>query len=271
MSTVTESKIIYDFDIFACEYIFDFKLFNSMPLSIGSGKKPFGIIDNPIVRMKRIRNGISKEEPYIPGSSLKGVLRTEAERFVRTIYGDTPDNVCDIFKAANEKDSEKQREREEEKENKDYKPCLICSIFGGQTIASRIKVGNAFLTNYDDKSVSTITKVSINRLTGAAASGKLYDVEYLSPAQEFSWSLRFENIELLGNPSDEHEKKILEIISYLLKIITTKGIEVGGRRSIGYGRLEVKEWYAKRYELLKDGKIKEDNVTESIKDKLLKM
>jgi CRISPR-associated RAMP protein (TIGR02581 family) len=268
MSTITTSKIIYDFDIFACEYKFDFTLFNITPLSIGSGKKPFGIIDNPIVRIKRVGNGISKEEPYIPGSSLKGVLRTEAERFVRTIYGDAPYNVCDIFKAANEKDSEKQRE---EKENKDYKPCLICSIFGGQTIASRIKVGNAFLTNYDDKSVSTITKVSINRLTGAAASGKLYDVEYISPAQEFSWSLRFENIELLGNPSDEYEKRVLEIIYYLLKIITTKGIEVGGRRSIGYGRLEVKEWYAKRYELLKDGKIKEDDVTESIKDKLLKM
>jgi|GEM_PF-855715 CRISPR-associated RAMP protein, SSO1426 family len=265
MSTVTESKIIYDFDIFACEYIFDFKLFNSTPLSICSGKNPFGIVDNPIVRMRRIRNGISKEEPYIPGSSLKGVLRTEAERFVRTIYGDTSDNVCDIFKAANEKDSEKQRE----KDNKDYKPCLICSIFGGQTIASRIKIGNAFLINYNDKAVSTITKVSINRLTGAAASGRLYDVEYLSPAQEFSWSLRFENIELLGEPSDDYERKILKIISYLLKIITTKGIEVGSKRSIGYGRLEVKEWYAKKYELLKDGKIKEDDVTESIKNKLL--
>ncbi len=287
MSNQKESnKIIHDFNEFICEYIFEFKLYNITPLSIGSGKKPFGVTDNPIVRIRRVNNGdircepsnipsfqevVNKVnngdirfEPYIPGSSLKGILRSEAERFARTIYKDDPQTVCDIFLSANEQNSEKKREES----NKDkYKPCLICTIFGGQTIASHVNIGNAFLINYEDKAVDVIRKVSINRLTGAQHAGRLYDVEHLTPHQEFNWILKFENIELLGNTKDNYENKVLNIIFYLLKKIIKEGIEVGGRRSIGYGRLIVKEWKVCKYEL-KDARIEESDVTNQIKNKL---
>ncbi len=258
------NEIISNFDIFKCEYSFDFKLVNKTPLSIGSGKKPFGKTDNPIVRIRRFHDGV-REEPYIPGSSLKGILRSEVERFARTIYGDSPETVCNIFLDATEEYSEKKREKGDNSSN--YKPCLICSIFGGQTIASRIKVGNAFLTRYEDKMIDIIRKVSINRLTGAQHARRLYDVEYLAPEQEFKWLLTIENIDLLGDAKEEYDKRILTIIFYLLGKIIYDGIEVGGRRSIGYGRLKVKEWSTIKYEL-KDMKIKGNDVTEAIKNKL---
>jgi len=266
MSNQTSSnKIIHAFDNFVCEYMFKFKLYNITPLSIGSGKS-FGVTDNPIVRIRRVNNGDIRFEPYIPGSSLKGILRSETERFARTVYGDDPQTVCDTFLSANKQNSEKKREES----NKDeYKPCLICTIFGGQTIASHVKIGNAFLINYEDKAVDVIRKVSINRLTGAQHNRRLYDVEYLTSHQEFNWMLQFDNIELLCNPKDDYENKILDIIFYLLKKIIKEGIEVGGRRSIGYGRLIVKEWNASKYEL-KDARIgiEESDVTNQIKNKL---
>lgn len=262
------NKIIYDLDIFRCEYLFYFKLVNITPLSIGSGKKPVDKADNPIVKITRFYNGESSEEPYIPGSSLKGVLRSEAERFVRSVYdGDDPAVICNIFLGADKDESEKKREEDAKKNNSSYKPCLICSIFGGQTIASRIKIGNAFLTKYEPKAIDIIRKVSINRLTGASHSRRLYDIEYLAPGQEFDWWVRIENIDLLGNAQEKYDKNVCTIIYYLLQKIINEGIEVGGRRSIGYGRLKVKEWHVKKYEL--DGiNIKESYATDEVKNRL---
>ena len=74
------------FHIFNVEYIIDYDLRVVAPLAIRSAGSPYGAIDNPIVR---IRYG-EKELPYIPGSSLKGVFRSEAERYVSCLLYTSP-------------------------------------------------------------------------------------------------------------------------------------------------------------------------------------
>ena len=265
------SEILSDFDVFANEYIFEFILINETPLAIGAGKDPEGITDNPIVRL--YTDG--KELPYIPGSSLKGVLRTEAERFVQTIYNkdNNPEIICNIFSDINSEYNELKKKKNIEEYNeknpnnkKEYKPCLICNIFGGPTIASRIKVYNAELIDKDrEKFTESIRRVAIDRISGGQYSGKLFDMEYVIPKLEFKWRLSFENIDLLkDNISNEYDKRLISIINYLMKRLIKDGIEVGGRRSIGLGVLKVKEFNVKKY-YLDDGILKDVDVTNEFK------
>ncbi len=221
----------YPFDKFVVEYQFNFKMVSKTPISIGGGNNILGI-DNAIVRLNN--------KPYIPGSSLKGILRTYAEKLIRALYGEDETLVCNILA-----DTERKRKENMEKEKKDheYKPCITCEIFGGPTIASRIKVHNAMIVDDAKKLTETVRRVTIDRVSGAQSKGRLFDVEYLLPEIEMDWSLSFENIELLKdiNEVGERSKRILTVINNLISTILTQGIEVGGKRSIGYGQLKVKE------------------------------
>ncbi|MEM0030479.1 MAG: RAMP superfamily CRISPR-associated protein, partial [Candidatus Nitrosocaldus sp.] len=224
------ATLLHDFDRFVVEYLFKFILISEMPISIGGGNNLFGV-DKPIVRLNN--------KPYIPGSTLKGVLRSHAERFVRSIYGDSEENVCNILSKT---ELERKKSKDSQGDN-NYQPCIICEIFGGPTIASRIKIHNAEVVDNGRMLTSTIRRVSIDRITNAQARGRLFDIEYLLPKIEMKWTLSIENIELLTDIDklDERSKKIINVIEYLIKSILTQGIEVGGKRSIGYGLLKVKE------------------------------
>jgi len=62
-------------------------LINKTPLYIGKGRGSLGEIDNPVIKREYTR------KPYIPGSSLKGALRSFAERLARASNYE----VCDPF------------------------------------------------------------------------------------------------------------------------------------------------------------------------------
>lgn len=253
------NSCIYDLDKFIVEYSFSFILVNKTPISIGGSTDIFGI-DNAIVRLK--------DKPYIPGSSLKGVLRSSAERFARSIYGENNETVCNILNPKIELERK-------EKDANNYRPCLICEIFGGPTIASRIKVSNAELKeDYKKKVTDMIRRVSIDRITNAQAKGRLFDIEYVIPEQEFKWSLVIENIDLLRETTDERSKQLINIINYLIGNILKYGIEVGGKRSIGFGLLTAKldEFKVYKSEIKEERGIKEliegNDVTDAYRRRL---
>lgn len=226
--------ICYPFDRFVVEYQFNFIMVSEAPISIGGGNNVLGV-DNAIARLNN--------KPYIPGSSLKGILRTQAEKFVRSVYGEDETLVCNIL---TDRERTRKMELDQDGQNK-YKPCIICEIFGGPTVASRLKVHNAVVNDviisHGRKLTETIRRVSIDRVSGAQAKGRLFDVEYLLPEVEMKWSLSLENIDLLtdSNRVDERSKIILNVIEFLIHSIITRGIDVGGKRSIGYGLLRVKD------------------------------
>lgn len=66
-----------DLDIINCVYVIDGRLINVEPLRIGKGAGELGEVDLPVIRLP---NG----NPFIPGSSLKGVLRATAELIARS-------------------------------------------------------------------------------------------------------------------------------------------------------------------------------------------
>ena len=234
-----------DFDRLKCKYILEFTIVNITPLSIRSGKSPMGLADNSIVRIKK--NG--KDIPYIPGSSLKGIMRCEAERYVRTTMKN--EFVCDILHPTTEDIGELWR-HENLKDN--YKPCVICRIFGGPTIASHIYVYDAY--PYENKcSIDLVRRVSISRITGAQMPGRLFDIEFVNPKNKFKGKIVVENIDLL---SESIEAKIF---NYVIKLFLKGLISIGSMKSIGYGSLKIENLKVTKY-WFENGTLKDENVTE---------
>ena len=71
-----------DFTILRKKYVIEGKLICEEPVAVGAPAEVFQLVDRPVIR---IRNVDGQVVPYIPGSSLKGVLRSFAETILRTI------------------------------------------------------------------------------------------------------------------------------------------------------------------------------------------
>ncbi|MBS7623323.1 CRISPR-associated RAMP protein [Candidatus Bathyarchaeota archaeon] len=147
------------------------------PLHIGSPKTEFDIekVDMPILKD-------TQGQPYIPGSSLKGKVRSEAERIARK-EGETvctpPDtkNMCGTEAPNN--------------------LCICCRIFGtaGNTISVASKV--RFRDAYPKTRVGeTMTRVGIamDRATGTVAKKALYSIEAIPAGTNFGFEMVTENL-----------------------------------------------------------------------------
>jgi CRISPR-associated protein Csm3 len=226
------------------------KIVNETPIAIRAGNVAVGPIDNPIVRL----NGI----PYIPGSSLKGVLRSEAERYARSIG----EKVCDILNPKGE-NGELRWKKEKEERKEAYEPCIICKIFGGPTIFSRARFFDCFPSN-GKYSTSLIQRVSISRITEAQSPGRLFEVEFIEPGTNFDFKLEIENF----TDNDQIEGKILR---FVLNQLIAGNISIGGMKSVGFGRIKLlKETVSVKKYKLEKGEIKEYDITNSFLGGLLK-
>lgn len=224
-------------------------LINETPLAIRAGRGEFGGLDNPIVRI----NGT----PYIPASTLKGIFRSEAERYVRTILHN--EFVCNILNP-NAENGELTRKREAEKSGLPYQPCIICRLFGGPTISSRTRFLNAFPTG-EKYRTATMSRVTIHRVTGAQYPGRLFDVEFIEPGCSFDLSMEIENLEL-----DDPE---FNVLGYILNKLISEGLYIGGMRSIGYGRVKLlRDNISTKKITLSQGKILGEDITSNLLEKI---
>jgi len=232
-----------DFEIFNCRYVVEGVIINETPLHIGAGREEFGATDNPIIR------DISGM-PYIPGSSLKGVIRNIVEQYLRS----KGEYVCDVFIS----DEEREKLESEGKE-----PCLVCRIFGNTRLASHVRVFDARPLNGKMDNIGSRTFTAINRILGVVNSGSLFDMEYVEPGSKFRFKMIIDNIDLLGD--DPRADPLL----YVLCIMINVGFQVGGRKSIGFGhiKLEKGSFSVKKFSV-KDGKLVLEDVTADVLKRL---
>ncbi len=188
------------------------------PLHIGSGKKDIDIgdVDNPIITD-------IYDQAYIPGSTLKGKVRSEAERIARSKYP----NICYPPNVKNMCGS---------KEYSFDKMCICCSIFGtagasgGTSIASKIKFRDGYPI---DKIEAMLTRsgTTLDRKTGSTSSGSLYTTEAVPAGVRF-------NFEFVCDNMTEEEMRLLKAA---LKSVEDSSL--GGLSSRGFGkvRFEIKK------------------------------
>lgn len=134
---------------------FTFELVNRSRIHIGSGfAKAYGV-DNPILRRKN--------RCVIPGSTLKGLLRTALYR-VAPIVGEP---------GCNEIVPEK------------MKLCPVCNLLGMPNRPSKVFVQDALPTHGAE--ITLATGIAIDRSAGKVSEGALFTSEYIVPGTQFAF------------------------------------------------------------------------------------
>lgn len=218
--------------------------YNSLGLEISiTPKSPLlvkagGISANPsLPDMQFVRTFITGkgETVYIPGSSLKGVVRSYVEKILRTKKGDSLNGSCNLFEKGKscpdkidkiEKELNKKEKREIQSCEIYKESCRACKIFGNTKLKSRA----SFLDAYPEGDVKTETRygVAISRLTHAVAAGP-FDMEVLV-AGKFGTKLHLENFEIWQ----------LGLFALAIQGLNDGLVRVGFGKNRGFGEVEAK-------------------------------
>ena len=210
--------------------------------------------------VKTYRNG--NWEVYLPGSSLKGVIRSHLEKVCRTLR---PGIVCNPFvfakRSAQENDnqldcpdfvdvacSDKFELREKtklklESSNRNWgRPentketvtselayadaCPICRLFGSTSFIGRLSIGDAYLIN--SGRTETRDGVGIDRFTGGAANTAKFDLETVSTGVSFKTDILMRNFECWQ----------IGMLLVALDDLRDQLIRIGSGRSRGFGAVK---------------------------------
>lgn len=140
--------------------------------------------------------------PFLPGSSIKGVIRVQMERVLRSI-NKRPDfwsceEPFDSKYRCGDNAERKEQESEEAFSRRVWESsCTVCRLFGSPSFASRLFFKDAPLRNLDALQVVTQIRdgVGIDRDLGAARSHIKYDFEVVVPGAQFEVEILAENVE----------------------------------------------------------------------------
>lgn len=196
----------------------DLRLTPTSAFLVKSGNKGDSLTHPELPDMVAVRtrrptaDGGDEETVYIPGSSLKGVVRSAAERILRTVAeGRTDLWACDPLDQRNPCHKDAARLGDEIARHGGpadlgshpmavvhRKLCYACRTFGSQAMASRVRFADALPT---EKTFARANKtevrsgVSLDRRTGGPAHGRLFEQEVV-PLGSFQTSIFAENVQL---------------------------------------------------------------------------
>lgn len=223
---------------FLNEVTFDVTLRPRGPILIKSGAEGDAAIDPtlPDMNFVRTRPPGGEETVYIPGSSLRGVVRSHAERLVRSV---APDSACDptsigrssgglLRLACSPGDSRERNPKEELSGPKAYTcSCYACRLFGNTALASRVRVGDLYPPDGVKPLTSIRYGVAIDRVTNAVAQGP-FELEAVTDG-EFSGRITARNL-TVGQ---------FGLLAAALLDISDGLVPIGYGKSRGLGRVQL--------------------------------
>jgi CRISPR-associated RAMP protein (TIGR02581 family) len=190
------------------------------PLLIKSGVE--GGADPSVPDMRFVRSG---GQVYLPGSSLKGVFRSYAEKIARTVGA----RCCNPFDNDDKSPAcfcGKKLEKQGSGSVVYKQSCFICCVFGSTAAASRIKFNDAYPPNGQNPQTETRTGVAIDRVLGSVAHGP-FDFEVVTNAK-FTTSIALRNFELWQ----------LGLLALALRDLAEGLIPIGFGKSRGLGEVK---------------------------------
>jgi CRISPR-associated RAMP protein (TIGR02581 family) len=238
----------FTFEQFTNRLILEGTLTATTALRVGTGRatEPVGT-DLPVIKDTR-------GYPFIPGSSLKGVLRSRVEQFVRAIVPGRQGACLPTSRSEEEwciSDKEiralKERYTNDEELTKEVlkQTCLVCRVFGSRWLASKVQVRDLPVdveTWFGQFQVRD--GVAIDRDTGRAAEGFLYDYEVVPAGTVFKLRIVVEN-------ADDWQ---LGMLFVGLRELENGHLALGGATSRGLGEAKLvingAEWIEGRKGLL---------------------
>ena len=201
-------------------------------LRVGAGTSPLlpTATDLPVV--------MAEGRPYIPGSSLRGVLRAHVERIVRTLEPGVGGG-CGACDPLNEhawcitrtKMRDLRLQARQRKTDGDERlateiwkrSCRVCRVFGSPWLASRVRIADLFCSNGARPVVRD--GVAIDREKEAVRNK--FDFEVVPPGSRFGLEIVAENLA----PEE------LGLLWLGLRELEAGRIPVGGFRGRGLGRV----------------------------------
>ncbi len=235
----------------------DLELLTALRLSSGRATE---VTDNPLMRDRAGRL-------YIPGTSLRGALRSEVERIVGAAGKTQNLSSCTLF--CSQKPNDEGRKR---KDPRDWNLCItaeegrqerfrdlseaeiqaqiedqlcdVCHLFGSPVFASRLSIADLYpVGERAEEGTQVRDGVAIDRDTGTARDNLKFDFEVLEPlspsdpaagrskkGENHRFGLRLE----VENLTTE-DKKLLDLVRGLL----LQGFHLGGKRAAGLGRVRL--------------------------------
>lgn len=180
-------------------------------LSIGGTKDDIGIgtSDNPV-----IKNPLTGQ-PYIPGSSIKGKMRSLFET-----AGLQKGNDAELCRCGRE-------------------DCVVCKMFGAhmnpnaKSGSPRVLFRDAMLAPEFERLQNVIelkTETCIDRATGVAKNGSLRQKERVAAGVNFDYE-----IVILVHDNDD-EEELIGLVKNGLKMIEATGL--GSKITAGYGKVD---------------------------------
>jgi CRISPR-associated protein Csm3 len=221
----------------------DLELITGLRLSSGRAS------DESDAPLMRTRSGV----PYIPGSSLRGAIRSELERMIPELglglrsctlfLKDDSDGACltaseklhkelrDLSEQLGEGETHEDREAKAARFLEEHL-CDLCKLFGSPLYASRLAIEDCLPAT--EQLLTTVRDgVGIDRDTGAARENVKFNYEVLETGRErpkFRLRVQAENLA-------ETDWKLLDLVAFVLE----EGFFVGGKRAAGLGRVRLVE------------------------------
>lgn len=188
------------------------------PFSVGTGVLGGTTADKPLLKDAA---GV----PYLPGSTLKGLLRHETEKIVRALWGD--EAVCRSPNSATMCPQNRPQ----------IQPfCPVCRIFGSPWRPSSLRFSDLKVVEMSNHQVAKKTDlrfgVSISRYRNAAVEERLYTLEVASTAQALFFQGEIEGY----LPNDEEGNRLLVLVLVALRAVEATGS--GKSRGLGSVKLE---------------------------------
>lgn len=225
------------FDLFENRFVIDAELRTRTGFRIGRGRDDSALgSDLPLLKLHDGRL-------VVPGSSWKGVVRSAAERILRSLAppGEEIRWACDPFgaprnpdgqglmtclpKASSDDDASPKDRAARERERIKAHVCLACATFGANGLASHVRFADC---TFESRS-SIRDGVGIDRDLGRAADNIKFDFEVVPPGTPLHLRIGLENVQ------DWQVGLILTVLDEL----GDGSVRVGGMGSRGLGWLEL--------------------------------
>lgn len=164
---------------------------------------------------------------YLPGSSLKGAIRAQAERIVRTVGGDQPDASKPYLPWANDPLKDKYTYLEKKPSADVYRlSSFTDQLFGNTSLASRLRVEDAYPVG--TLKLEERNGVAIDRVFGSVAVGP-FNFQVCT-AGEFKTKIHLKNFTLAQ----------LALLGLVLRDLNEGWVGLGFAKSRGLGTVKVK-------------------------------
>ena len=167
---------------------------------------------------------------YLPGSSLKGAIRAHAERIVRTVGRDKRPTNGNALWASNPLDLNELKYLDSISDSRDiYRlSSFTDQMFGNTSIASRVRIEDAYPDKAKPLKVEERNGVAIDRVFGSVAVGPFnYQV---CTAGEFNTKIHLKNFTLAQ----------LGLIGLVLRDLNDGWFGLGFAKSRGLGTVQVR-------------------------------